>query len=82
MSLLALVLILGYVAIYGIHSTGQDEGLAARLFQLTIILQIFVIGYFVARYFTKQPRETLLILCVQLIAVIMPIGLILYLESL
>ena len=41
MSLVALALVLGYVAVYGYKTSGQpqDEGAAAHLFQLLMVLQ-------------------------------------------
>ena len=41
MSLAALALVLGYVAVYGYRTSGQpqDEGAAAHLFQLLMVLQ-------------------------------------------
>lgn len=80
-SLLALVLVIGHVIIYGNVASGQDEGVVARLFQIMMLVQVFIMFLFGIKYFPKQPKETLMIICIQLIAALMPIFLILYLES-
>ena len=81
MSLMALALIIGHVAIFGItHET--DEGTAAHLFQLLMMAQIPIGAYFSVRWLPKQPKQSLVVLGLQVIAWIIPVATILWLEGL
>lgn len=66
MSLCALVLLLMYLAIFGITQTRSgDEGLAAHVFQALMILQIPVGLWFAANFLPKAPRQALPVLALQ-----------------
>jgi hypothetical protein len=81
MSLAAVLLILGYVAIFGItHET--DERTAAHLFQLLMVVQLPIAAYFAFTWLPKRPKQSLLILALQAAAWIIPVATILWLESL
>lgn len=70
MSGAALAFTLTYLAIFGnVHH--EDEGLAAHIFQLLMGSQILVIGYFVIKWFPKNPKEALKILLLQGLAIIL-----------
>jgi hypothetical protein len=45
MSLMPLVLLLGYVAIFGIVHQ-EDEGMPAHLFQLILVAQLPIVAFF------------------------------------
>ena len=80
MSLGAMLLIVGYVVTFGItHET--DEGAAARIFQLLMIVQLPIVAYFAFRWLPKRPKQSLLVLALQAAAWIIPIATILWLES-
>jgi len=64
MSLAALALVLGTVAIFGVVHEA-DEGAAAHIFQLLITAQIPVVAFFAIRYLPRAPRETLYVLAMQ-----------------
>ena len=67
MSLAALALVLGYVAIYG-YRTGsqqQDEGAAAHLFQLLMVLQAPIMLFYALKWLPREPREALTVLALQ-----------------
>ena len=67
MSLVALTLVLGYVAIYGFKSSQpQDEGAAAHLFQLLMVLQAPIVLFFALKWLPREPREALTVLALQL----------------
>ena len=59
MSLVALALVLGYVAVYGYKNSSQpqDEGAAAHLFQLLRVLQAPIILFFALKWLPREPRE-------------------------
>lgn len=70
MSGMALIFTLSYLAIFGnVHH--EDEGLAARIFQFLMGSQIFVIAFFLVKYFPKRPKDTLKILGLQILAIIL-----------
>ena len=81
MSLAALAMILGYLAIFGIVQN-EDEGTPARIFQLIMLAQLPIAGYFAIRWLPKQPKQSLVVLALQAIAWIIPIATIMWLESL
>lgn len=64
MSLSALALVLGHVAIFGIvHET--DEGTAAHLFQLLMAAQLPVVLFFAIKWLPRAPKQTLQVLALQ-----------------
>src|SRR5579872_5303931 len=69
MSLAALATVLVHVAIFG-AAREADEGAAAHIFQLLIVLQIPVVAYFAIKRLPLAPRETLYILALQAGAVL------------
>ena len=69
MSCIALALVLGSVAIFGaVHQA--DEGVLAHIWQLLIAVQFPIIAFFAIKYLPQRPRQTLLILGLQLAAVL------------
>lgn len=67
MSAAALALLIGYVTLHG--TAGQeDEGAAAHLWQLLMAGQLPIIAYFAFRWLPVEPRQTLIILAIQLAA--------------
>lgn len=69
MSLAAIADILIFLALYGIVRQ-QDEGTAAHLFQLLMVLQVPVIIYFGIRYVPQFPKQAVLILLLQICAAV------------
>ena len=81
MSLAALALLLGYVAIFGfLHQ--EDEGTPARLFQLIMAGQLPIIAYFGINWIPRSPRQALLILALQALAWLIPILAVIWFERL
>ena len=79
MSMAALALVLGHVAMFGIvHET--DEGTAAHIYQLLMAGQVPIIGYFVLRYLPEQPARTIWIVAAQLAAAAMAFGALYWME--
>ena len=56
MSSFAFLLIIFYVAIFGI-AKNTDEGLAARIFQLLLVGQLPIVAFFVLKYINKKPID-------------------------
>jgi hypothetical protein len=67
MSLAALSLVLGHVAMFG-PAREADEGTAAHLWQLLMAGQLPVIAFFAIRWLPRTPRQALLILALQAVA--------------
>ena len=81
MSFAALVMLLGYVAIFGIVQH-EDEGAPAHIFQLIMVTQLPIIAYFGIKWLPKRPKQSLLVLVLQAIAWIIPIVTVIWFESL
>jgi len=64
MSLTALALVLGRIAIFGV-AREADEGTAAHLWQLLMAGQMPVLAYFAIKWLPRAPRQTLYILALQ-----------------
>ncbi|MEO6926315.1 MAG: hypothetical protein ABI129_06555 [Rhodanobacter sp.] len=66
MSLAALVLVLGHVAMVGAGAARQaDEGATAHLFQLLIAGQIPLVAFFAIKWLPRAPRFSLIVLAFQ-----------------
>ena len=64
MSLTALAIVLGHVAIYGIIHEA-DEGTAAHLFQILMAGQMPIVAFFAIKWLPKAPKQALLVLALQ-----------------
>ena len=83
MSFAALAMIVVYVAINGFASSGNgDEGAPARIFQLIMLAQLPIAGYFAIKWLPRQPKQALIVLALQVVAWIIPIATIMYFEGL
>ena len=69
MSLLALSLVLGHIALVG-TARQEDEGTAAHLWQLLMVLQLPIIAFFALRWLPERPKQALLILTLQFVAAV------------
>jgi len=69
MSAIALAIVLGYAAIFGI-ARQADEGTAAHTWQLLIAGQLPVIAFFAIKWVPKHPKQGLLVLGLQLASAI------------
>jgi hypothetical protein len=68
MSLVALGIVIGHYAVYGIvHET--DEGTPAHLFQLLMAAQVPIIGFFAAKWLPRAPRPAITVLVLQALAI-------------
>ena len=67
MSVAALGVVLGHVAIFGV-AREADEGTAAHLWQLLMAGQIPFIAFFAIRWLPRAPRQALLVLVFQAVA--------------
>lgn len=65
MSLVALVLVLGNIILFGVTHEA-DEGAIAHLWQILMAGQLPVIAFFFIRYFLQQPKQVLFIVAFQI----------------
>jgi|ERR1700681_2844710 len=69
MSIAALSLVLGHIAIYGV-ARQADEGAAAHVWQLLMAGQLPVIAFFAIKWLPRTPGQALLVLGLQAAAVV------------
>jgi hypothetical protein len=74
MSLIALALVLGHVALFGVVHEA-DEGTAAHLWQLLMAVQVPIIAFFAIKYVPQKPKQALLVLALQLLLRLLPVPL-------
>jgi FtsH-binding integral membrane protein len=67
MSLVALALVLGHVALFGVVHEA-DEGTAAHLWQILMAAQLPIVAFFALKYVPQKPKQALLILALQIVA--------------
>ena len=68
-----------YITVFGIVRE-EDEGTPAHLFQLLLVLEPFMVGFFAVKWFTRAPKQTLLILVLQIAAALFPISIVFFLN--
>ncbi len=67
LSLVALALVLGHVALFGvIHEA--DEGAAAHIWQILMVVQVPIIAFFAFKYLPQKPKQALRVLSLQIVA--------------
>jgi hypothetical protein len=64
MSLIALAVVLGHIALYG-AAREADEGAAAHIWQLLMAGQPPILAFFVIKWLPRAPRQTLAVIALQ-----------------
>jgi hypothetical protein len=67
MSFAAIGLVLVHVAMFGVVREA-DEGSAAHIFQLLMIVQIPIVAFFAIKWLPRSPKNALLVLALQVVA--------------
>jgi hypothetical protein len=67
LSLVALALVLGHVALFGVVHEA-DEGTAAHIWQILMAAQVPIVAFFAIKYVPQKPKQALLILALQIVA--------------
>ena len=70
LSLGVLAALLVSFAIFGFPHREADEGTAAHLFQIWLVLEVIGVAFFAIRYLPQKPMQAFLILALQVVAVI------------
>ena len=79
MSLVALGMVLGHIALYGVvHET--DEGTAAHLYQLLMAGQVPIVAYFAFTMLPRVPGRALAVLALQAAAALLAFAALYWLE--
>ena len=73
MSLAALAVVLGHVALFG-AAREADEGTAAHIWQILMAGQIPIMAFFAIKWLPQSPRYALRILALQAIAALAALG--------
>ena len=47
-----------------------DEGVAAHLFQMWLVLEVLMITFFVVKWLPRAPKQALMVLVIQILAVL------------
>ncbi len=81
MSLAALALVVWFVASFGVVRGTNDEGAPARVFQVLMVAQIPIVGYFALTWLPRAPRPAVVILALQVGAGLLAIATVALLES-
>jgi hypothetical protein len=81
MSLAALALVVWFVASFGVVRGAHDEGAAARIFQILMVAQIPIVGYFALTWLPRAHRPAAVILALQVAAGLVAIATVVRLES-
>lgn len=79
LSVAALALIVGFVARFGVVQS-EDEGTAARTFQMLLLANAAAIAYFVIRWVPKDPKPAAAIAGLQVLLAVIPVVTIILLE--
>jgi hypothetical protein len=79
MSLVALALVLGHLAVNGVGREA-DEGTSAHLFQILMAVQLPVIAFFVLKWLPRAPRQALQVLALQLGVALAPLAALFFME--
>jgi hypothetical protein len=69
MSLAALALVLGNVAMFGVVHEA-DEGAAAHIWQILMAGQVPFVAFFATKWLPSAPKQALVILGLQIVAVL------------
>jgi len=64
MSSVALALVLGHAALFGVVHEA-DEGTAAHVFQLLMAVQVPVVAFFAIKWLPRAPRQAFQVLALQ-----------------
>lgn len=64
MSLAALATVLVHIALFG-AAREPDEGTAAHIFQLLLLVQLPIVTFFAIKWLPRYPRPALLVLVLQ-----------------
>ena len=70
LSLVVLAAMLISFALFGPPVRQPDEGTGAHLFQIWLVLEVFMVGFFAIKWLPQKPKPAFLVLVIQIVAVL------------
>ncbi len=70
LSLSVLTVMIIFIALSGPPTRQADEGVGAHLFQIWLVLEVLMVGFFAIKWLPQRPTQTVLILLIQIVAVL------------
>jgi hypothetical protein len=70
MSLAVLATFFTGIALYGVPVREADEGTAAHLFQIWLLLEVLMVAFFAIKWLPRRPMHAPTVLAIQIIAVL------------
>ena len=70
LSLIMMVVFIFFFVTAGVPQRQADEGAGAHLFQIWLVLEIFMIPFFAFTWVPKMPREAFMTLAIQILLVL------------
>lgn len=70
LSLCVLAAMILTIAVSGPPTPQPDEGIAAHLFQIWLVLEVVMIGFFALKWLPQRPLQALVVLALQILAVL------------
>jgi len=80
LSLAVFAVMLIFIATSGVPAPQPDEGTAAHLFQIWLLLEVLMISFFVFKWLPQKPRETLVVFAMQAGTMLLPMAIVHYLQ--
>ncbi|MGC9603437.1 MAG: hypothetical protein ABSF47_03135 [Minisyncoccia bacterium] len=80
MSLAVLAIMLIYIATLGVPVREADEGTGAHLFQIWMVLEILSVAFFTIKWLPRNPKQTLMVLALQIVAIFLPMAIVFFLN--
>ena len=80
LSVSALAAMLIYIEIAGVPTRQTDEGTGAHLFQIWLVLEVLMIGFFAVRWLSQTPKEALWILAIQIVSALLFVSTVFFLK--
>ncbi|MDO8521419.1 MAG: hypothetical protein Q7S52_04850 [bacterium] len=82
LSLAMLAFLVTLLSMHGIPTSDEnkDEGVAAHLFQLWLVLEAVMIPYFAVRWLAQAPKDASLVLALQIALVLLAAAPVFYLQ--
>ena len=79
LSLGIIAMLVFYLTRFGMVQN-EDEGMAAHLFQLWLVLEVMMIPYFAVRWLPRAPKDAALVLALQIALVLLAAAPVFYLQ--
>ena len=70
LSLAVLVIMIVCIAMFGPPIRESDEGVGAHLFQIWLVVEIFMVAFFAIKWLPRAPKQALVVVTIQIIAVL------------